>query len=120
MIGLRKKQNDQMKHLKYYIDPNSGWRTCYELLYTSIAIYSLFVVPVFVGFDTVLGPYLTALEILILIGQILYLICLARTAQYHQGVLSLDSKMIWQKLWWEKGILLDILATIPFNLIFCK
>jgi len=73
-----------------------------------------------VGFGTVLGPYLTALEILILIGQIAYLILLMRTAQYHQGVLSLDSKMIWRKLWWEKGIILDIIATIPFNLIFCN
>lgn len=49
LIGLRKRHHEQMKHLKYYIDPNSGWKTCYELLYTAIAIYSLYVVPVFVS-----------------------------------------------------------------------
>lgn len=61
---------------------------------------------------------MTTLEVLVLLGQILYFILFARTAQYHQGVLSLDTKMIWRKLW-ERGIILDLIAIIPFNLIFC-
>jgi len=117
LIGLRKRQNEHMKHLKYYIDPDSGWKTFYELLYTAVAIYSLYVVPIFVGLNMKLGPYMTTLEVLVLIYQIIYIVLLTRTAQYHQGVLSLDSKLVWRKIW-ERGIILDLIATIPFNLIF--
>ena len=56
-------------------------------------------------------------EIIVFVEQIIYIILLSRTAQYAYGILTLERKILTQKLL-DRGIIVNLLATIPFNLIF--
>jgi len=52
LIHEKKKMNEQLKSLKYYINPNSVWKTIYELVHTFVIMYSAFALPIYVRKDS--------------------------------------------------------------------
>lgn len=119
LIHEKKKMNEHLKSLKYYINPNSRWKILYELIHTGVIIYSVFALPIYVGFDISLGWGFVFTEFLILIELIIYPICLVRTAQYFYGLLQLQSKQVWKKFR-ERGFYSYVFAALPFNIILGK
>lgn len=80
-------------------------------------VYSVFVLPLLVGFRYGMGIGFLIVEAIILLEQIAYLILSLRTAQFIRGVLTLDMKLNLKSMK-ERGFYLEIIALIPFNLIF--
>jgi len=117
LIREKKKMNDHLKSLKYYINPSSKWKIIYEVIHTLVIIYSVFSLPIYVGFNISLGWGFIFTEFLILIELIVYPICLVRTAQYVYGLLQLQSKQVWKKFR-DRGFISYVFAAIPFNIIF--
>ena len=64
-----------------------------------------------------LGTGFVVSEVLILIEMITYPILLMRTAQYHSGIIKLQSAQVWRNFYRE-GFITYILALIPTNLVF--
>ena len=67
-------------------------------------------------FDLRADASFIALEVICLVEQLAYLFLQTRTAQYIYGKLTFDTRPTYSSLK-EKGLLLEIIALIPFNLI---
>jgi hypothetical protein len=116
-ILVKKKKFEGTKSLKYYIHPHSNVKMIYELVHTVTIIYSIFVIPLLTGFRYPMSSIFQILEAVIFFEQLAYLICNIRTAQFIRGVLTLDMKLN-LKTMKEHGFYLEIIALVPFNLIF--
>ena len=114
---LLKKKLELEKRLRYYIHPDSKWKMLYELLHTLVIIYSIFTIPLIVGFEVELNTPLLVIEVIILMEQITYPILQLRTPQYAYGILTLDFKILLQTLI-EKGLIIELISLLPLNLIF--
>jgi len=69
-----------------------------------------------VCFDLEPNATFITLEVLALIEQVIHLFLQFRTPQYLYGRLTLDTRIIFQSLL-EKGLITELIAIIPFNLI---
>jgi len=113
---LLKRKMENKNRLKYYIDPNSKWKILYEVVHTWMILYSIFAVPLIVGFNLEMGAGLIFFEAICLIEQIVYPILVLRTPQFAYGILTLDKKILYPSLL-EKGFVLELFALVPFNLL---
>jgi hypothetical protein len=82
-------------------------------------IYSAFALPVLVGFELTLAGFSLGMEYLVLVESIVYSLSQFRIGVYEAGILSIDFKTI-LKSYIKRGFYNELIAFIPFNLIFCK
>lgn len=118
-VLFNKEAKNLLKVKRLFLKPNSRIRVAIEAVHFIIIVYSAFALPVIVGFELTLSGFSLVMEYLIFFEAIFYSIAQLRTGQYEAGILTVDFKTI-LKSYIKRGFYNEIIAFIPFNLIFCK
>lgn len=118
-VLFNKESRNLLKVKRLFIKPNSRIRVIIEAVHFMIILYSAFALPVIVGFELTLSGFSLVMEYLVLAEAMFYSAAQFRIGQYEAGILTVDFKTI-LKSYIKRGMYQEVIAFIPFNLIFCK
>lgn len=112
---LRGSLNDKI----CYIHPNSGFRIFLNFVHLLAIIYSVMMILFRISLAMSTSGWFIAMECVVLTESIVYIILHFFTAQYSYGILSMVRKTQ-LRIFWQKGLLWELLGLIPFNIILSK
>ena len=113
---LQSEWKNEMSKRRYYIHPNSKFRIFIIAVHLSAIVYSVIALLLKVSMALSNSALFRAMEVVILIESLTYIMLYFMTAQYAYGVLTMDRR-IQLKQFLSRGLLPELFALIPFNLM---
>ena len=110
-------KNISISNARFYLLPTSNSRVLIELIHIFFVTYTAIQVPIWVCYTLEYSIPWLILESLMVIEAVSYMIVNLRTATYVQGIMTVELRHTIQN-YKENGLLIDLIAAIPLNLIF--